>query len=197
MFGGRGYVFFKLTSLRGTFLVKVAFRSQRRFQASSPGPKPTLIYSNFKFIEKLFLPLPADKVWEAETSIKQPGSRVASASSSFQCFLLIIHNKDLALLYLFLWSTKKSLWSTIGGKSSPNRPRYVDSSGQHRVSGGRDLKSTQAYPRLFGHAVAQLFLSERDAVRQAIAERKTLGLVADCVSSEWSKEEWANLDQKD
>ncbi|CAK9003148.1 unnamed protein product [Durusdinium trenchii] len=107
-------------------------------------PKPTLIYSNFKFIEKLFLPLPADKVWEAETSIK-----------------------------------------------------YVDSSGQHRVSGGRDLKSTQAYPRLFGHAVAQLFLSERDAVRQAIAERKTLGLVADCVSSEWSKEEWANLDQKD
>ena len=42
------------------------------------------------------------------------------------------------------------------------------------MSGGRDLKASQHYPRLFGAAFAQLYLSEQAGVRTEIQRQKIL-----------------------
>ena len=47
-------------------------------------------------------------------------------------------------------------------------PRYVDSNGLARVCGGADLKASQYYPRLFGHAVAQLYESHAKEIKYEV-----------------------------
>jgi hypothetical protein len=37
--------------------------------AARLGPKPTFLYSNYRWVEKLYLPLP-EKSWDAEMSVK-------------------------------------------------------------------------------------------------------------------------------
>ncbi|CAK9003302.1 unnamed protein product [Durusdinium trenchii] len=78
-------------------------------------PKPTVLYSNYQFIYKLYCPLPKGKVFEAEMSNK-----------------------------------------------------YVDSSGQLRVSGGSDLKMSQHYPERFGIAVFELYMDHRKQIMKEV-----------------------------
>ena len=44
-----------------------------------------------------------------------------------------------------------------------------------RVCGGSDLKASQHYPRLFGHAVAQLYHRHEQDVRGEVKQRAPLG----------------------
>lgn len=50
----------------------------------------------------------------------------------------------------------------------------MDGAGILRVSGGRDLKGTQHYPRLFGDAVAQLFHQHRQHIRENMKQIEQL-----------------------
>ena len=55
--------------------------------------------------------------------------------------------------------------------------RYIDHSGVARVCGGKDLKASQYYPRLFGHSVAQLYTQHADEVQQAVKQHGHLDLL--------------------
>ena len=50
------------------------------------------------------------------------------------------------------------------------RPRYFDGSGILRVCGGKDLKQSQHYPKLFGAAVAQLFAQEKKHIKTSMKD---------------------------
>ena len=52
--------------------------------------------------------------------------------------------------------------------------RYIDGQGLPRVCGGKDLKNSQHYPRLFGAAVAQLYDKHRNEVQARIKARRHL-----------------------
>lgn len=54
--------------------------------------------------------------------------------------------------------------------------RYVDGSGVQRICGGVDLKGSQHYPKLFGHAVAQLYDKNRFDIQRGARKRAILGL---------------------
>ncbi|CAK8996761.1 unnamed protein product [Durusdinium trenchii] len=84
-------------------------------------PKGTLLYSSCKWIQELYLPLPSDREWDGDISIK-----------------------------------------------------YIDSSGHHRVQGGPGLKASQYYPKLFGHAVAQLWERYQSDVKRCVQDTARL-----------------------
>ena len=44
-----------------------------------PGPKPTYVYSNYRMISALYLPLPSNHKWAAEMSVKQLGMDASRA----------------------------------------------------------------------------------------------------------------------
>ena len=54
--------------------------------------------------------------------------------------------------------------------------RYIDHAGIERVCGGADLKSSQYYPRLFGHAVGQLYHRHASEAQKAVKSHMILGL---------------------
>ncbi|CAL1153606.1 unnamed protein product [Cladocopium goreaui] len=85
-------------------------------------PKPTLLYSNYQWIQSLYLPLPSNVEWTSEMSRK-----------------------------------------------------YIDGSGILRVCGGSDLKNSQYYPKLFGHAVAQAFQAHAKEVQDSVKTQLMLG----------------------
>ena len=47
------------------------------------GPKPSLIYSNYPFIQELYLPLPKDVEWTAEMSKKHLGCMIGGQKDIF------------------------------------------------------------------------------------------------------------------
>ena len=58
---------------------------------------------------------------------------------------------------------------------NPTQPRYIDGSGILRVCGGSDLKNSQYYPKLFGHAVAQAFQAHAKEVQDSVKTQLMLG----------------------
>lgn len=48
------------------------------------GPKPTFLYSNYKFIESVYIPLPSNKTWSAQTSLKPLVMQHMSANSGLR-----------------------------------------------------------------------------------------------------------------
>ena len=53
--------------------------------------------------------------------------------------------------------------------------RYVDPQGVQRVSGGSDLKASQYYPKLFGHAVAQAYERHASTIKKEVKQRAPPG----------------------
>lgn len=76
----------------------------------------------------------------------------------------------------WLWSNRKCVSEVEEHRISEQPPakplavmvrKYVDGSGKNRVSGGRDLKASQAYPFAFGMAVAKTYAKHYDEIQKS------------------------------
>ncbi|CAK9052314.1 unnamed protein product [Durusdinium trenchii] len=98
-------------------------------------PKGTWLYSNYKeLLSPLYLPLPKDKVWDAEMSTK----------------ILVLtkrHQKTICIM-------------------------SVNSDGTLSVSGGKDLKTSQHYPILFGRTVAEVVMQNHESIYNNVYKRR-------------------------
>ena len=123
--------------------------------SAARGPKPTFLYSNYRWIELLYLPLP-DREWDADMSKR-------SFNSISAIFTFTVEELLPKWNYLITGDIPKS----------PTLPlRYVDSEGVLRICGGADLKSSQYYPTLLGRAVAELYQKHREEVRALMDQQE-------------------------
>ena len=133
-------------------------------QTHKQGCKPTFLYSNYPWFNKLYLPLPPGKEWTSDM-VKRQGPSISkhviqTAVANLNIEESKSENQIKCVYILHSW-----------GEHCPEC-RYVDSQGVTRICGASDLKSSQHYPVRFGAAVAECFLEHYEEVKTCVKETK-------------------------
>ena len=139
------------------------------------GPKPTVLYSNYKFIGKLYLPLPKDKTWPAELFKRWGGGQIRTNTDYRDNIVRRSVNQQKHSSQLI--RGRQNPWvpwhrtSTIRNK---HFARTLDKAGRLRTSGSTDLKESQHYPDNFGLAVAKLYMQHKASDLEILPEMSTV-----------------------